>query len=92
MNQIKYLYLKWRINRDENFLLEEGIREAKKRKLEIDLGSEGTLSLDNAEGSIYLQDREDGKVNSTELVALGAQNHPKVADRYLANKKQLKSK
>jgi hypothetical protein len=90
MNIFKRLYLKYRIRKDERFLLAEGIREARRQKLEIDLESGERLTFDDAQGKIYLPAAKGGKIDVRSLIALVADNYPTITQRYLDNKKKLR--
>jgi len=76
------------VNIDENFLLYEGVRKAKKKGLEIHLGEETVLSLDNPRGKIHLPMHTEG-VDARGIIALVADDYPKTTRRYLYNKRKL---
>lgn len=90
MNIFKRLYLKYRVKKDEKFLLAEGIREARRQRLEIDLESGEKLTLNDAQGKIYLPASKGGKIDVRSLIALAAENYPAITQRYLDNKKRLR--
>lgn len=88
MNIIKKLYLKWKIQRDEQFLINKGFRKAKESGLEVNIGGDYICISEKKGGRIYLPLFERG-VDARELVELVADDYPKITKRYLTNKKRL---
>ncbi len=91
MKSCKKYWLKYQIRKYENFLLKEGIREAKKTDKNIRLGLEETLRInDNPFSSIYLPKNENGKINISPLLNIGAKNNPEEARKYIIYQEILK--
>jgi len=88
MNLLEKLYLRWKINKDEIFLITEGFKEAKRQNLEVNIGGEYISKSQVREGRIYLPPAKGG-VDSRKLIALVADNFPEITKRYLNNKKKL---
>jgi len=88
LNPIKSFYLKWRVDKDEDFLIEQGIKKANKQRLEINFGTEYRFTLEDKKGRIYLPPSENG-IDVRELVALVADDYPKITKRYISNKEKL---
>lgn len=87
----RYLWTRWQISKDEKFLLRQGVRKAMSKGLEINVGAEFISTPRNQEktGRIYLQPYDKDSVDATKLIALVADDYPKIARRYLANRKKL---
>ena len=88
MNLIKNLYLKYKTNKDENFLIAEGFRKARKQKLQVNIGGEYICEPEEKKGRIYLPPTKRG-VDSTKLIALVADDFPDIIIRYIKNRKKL---
>lgn len=89
LNPIKCLYLKWQVKKDENFLIEQGIKKAHKQRLEINFGTKYRFTLENKKGRIYLPPSENG-IDVRDLVALVADDYPKITKRYISNREKLR--
>lgn len=84
------IYLKWKVKRDERFLLQEGLRAAHESGLEVNVATEYIIDPKEKKGSLYLPPEDhQGNVDITPLIQLGARGHPKVARRWLENRKRL---
>jgi len=83
-------YLKNKVKDDQNFLLERGLEKARKKGLELKIG-EDLLTLTKSEGKIHIPILEDDRVDVKRIVALVADDYPKITERYLSNKEKLKS-
>ena len=90
-NYIKYLLIKYQIEKCENSLLQEGVKEAYRRKKNIQFGLEGKaiVNIDIFE-NIYLNQDETGKINIFPILALGIEKAPEKAERYFDYLKILK--
>lgn len=88
LNPIKCLYLKWQVKKDENFLIEQGIKKVCKQKLEINFGTEYRFNYGNKKARIYLPPSEKG-IDVRDLVALVADDYPKITKRYISNREKL---
>lgn len=86
----KRIYLRWKVRRDERFLLQEGLREAHASGLEINVATEYIIDPKEKKGGLYLPPEDNqGNVDITPLIQLGAKTHPKIARRWLENRKRL---
>lgn len=93
MNLINYsprnLYLKWKVKRDREFLLREGLRRANEQGLEIQVADEYVIDPKEKRGAIYLPPEENRRVDVIPLIQLGAEEHPEIAGRWLKNRRRL---
>ena len=88
----KYWLLKWKINRDKDFLL----KKALSRRLEINVATQLILEPTNVEngkieknGRIYLPPTEDGLINMNSLLELVKDDCPEVFNRWYDNEEKL---
>jgi hypothetical protein len=92
MKLIKKLWIKYQVRRYEKFLLKEGIKEAKNRNKNIQIGLESKLVInDDCFQRIYLPENERGQTDIAPILALGAENHPEEARKYLDYRKKLEN-
>lgn len=93
MNLINYsprnLHLRYKVKRDQNFLLREGLRRANEQGLEIQVADEYVLDPKEKKGAVYLPPEENGRVDVVPLIQLGAEEHPEIARRWLENRRRL---
>jgi len=90
MKFCKKYWLRYQIRKYENFLLKEGIKEAKKAGKNIRLGLEETLRInDDIFSSIYLPKNKKGKINISPLLHIGAKNNPEETRRYIIYQEML---
>lgn len=89
----KRMWLKYQIDRYESFLLEEGMGEAARQGINIQFGGlEGrTVINENIFERIYLPTAGEGKVDATQILELGAKNHPEEAKKYYDYQDRLES-
>ena len=87
MEFIKRIYLNYLIKKDENLLLREGLKKAKENGLELCLCQNPSCSKSKGK-EIHLPSYQ-GKIDLTNLAFIVADNYPKIAERYLANKEKL---
>jgi len=86
----KKLWLKHYIMKYEHFLLKKGIDEAYRRNENIRMGLDTRLvSNDDKFKSIYLHQNKLGQTNISPILALGAENHPEEARKYVTYGKML---
>lgn len=85
---MKYWLLKWKIHRDETFLLEKAFLKAKSEGIEINIGAEYIYTPQEKKGRIYLPPAEVG-VDGRNLLAFIVDDYPEVATRWLNNRKKL---
>jgi len=91
MKMCKKLWLKYQIRRYEYFLMEEGMREAAKRRQNIQFGHEGKAVInEDPFERIYLQQNEQGQIDISPILALGAEHHQEEARKYLIYEKMLR--
>ncbi len=91
MKSCKKIWLKYHIKKYERFLLEEGMQEAANKGKNIQFGLEGKAIIsDNPFERIYLPQNEEGRVNISPILALGAEIHQEEARRYIIYQKMLK--
>ena len=88
MNIFEKFYLKWKINRDEKFLLSEGIRKAKEKGIELKIGEDYILVPKEKTGEIHIPYYEGG-ADTRDLIAFVADDYPGITRRYLDNRKKL---
>jgi hypothetical protein len=86
----KYFYLKWRVKKDQRFLLSEGLRKAAAQGLELHIGDNEYLNVEGKEssGQLRVREYEEGP-DIREIIALVADDFPKVTRRYLDNREKL---
>ena len=85
MNFLKYLWIKYKVKKDQNFLLEQGMKKAHELGMEINLGTEELLiPQGEKKGRVYLPPAEGG-LNISPLLALAAEDFPEIAMRHLEN-------
>ena len=90
MKLCKKLWLRYQISKSEKALLEEGMQEAKERGKNIQFGLEGRAVLNrNILETIYLPQNENGQIDISSLLSLGAESLPDEARRYVLYKKML---
>lgn len=82
-----YEILKFKTERDEDFLIKKGLQEAKRKNLDILIGDK-TLSVKNPEGFISLLGSQE-KIIAVNLISLIAEQYAQVTERYLENKEFL---
>ncbi len=87
-NPVKYFFAKVMFKLDESFLLRQGVRVARERGLELNLGCQEILTPPDKKGRIYLPPVENG-VDVSQLIALVADVYPDRTRRYLHNKRIL---
>ena len=91
MKFCKKYWLKYQIRKYERFLLEEGVQEAARSKRNILIGLESKAIIsDDSTGRIYLPQNEQGQTEISRILALGAENHPEEARRYVVYQKMLR--
>ena len=93
---LKYWLLKWKINRDKDFLLKKALEKALSKRLEINLATQAILEPTNVEngkneknGRIYLPPTEDGLINANSLLELVKDDCPEVFNRWYDNEEKL---
>lgn len=89
MKSLKHYYFKWKVDRDKSFLEKKGIEKAKENKLELNIGGE-LLKLDKPKDKLEIPYFGNG-VDTRELIALVADDYPKITKRYISNKIILES-
>jgi len=90
MEICKKYWLKYQINKYGKFLLKEGIIEAKRRKKNIHIGLQGKLIVnEDPLERIYLPESDDGEIDISPIISLGAENNPKEARKYVVYSKML---
>lgn len=91
MNLIKYLYLNYTIKReikkDEDSLLEKGLKKVRENGLELCFCQNSSCS--ECKGKEIHLPSYQGKIDLTNLVSIVVDNYPEIAERYLANKEKL---
>lgn len=90
MKLCKKIMLRRYVRKYERFLLEEGIKESARRGKNIQFGLEdrAIISEDPYE-RVYLPQNEQGQTDISPILALGAENHPEEARKYLGYRKML---
>jgi|AntAceMinimDraft_17_1070374.scaffolds.fasta_scaffold38969_3 hypothetical protein len=89
MKIVNKLCLKYKIRKDEKFLLKKGFEKTKERGLEIIVGNE-RLGLENPKGEIKLP-TNNGRTDIRKIIALIADDYPEITKRYLSYTKKLKN-
>ncbi|PIN93197.1 hypothetical protein COU54_03975 [Candidatus Pacearchaeota archaeon CG10_big_fil_rev_8_21_14_0_10_31_24] len=90
-NAIKRVCLKYKIEKDRTFLLEEGFREAHRREMNVQIGLESRAVV-NADvfQNIYLKpERIEGYVDSRPILIMGMEKNPDVTRKYFIRLKML---
>ena len=92
----RYWLLKWRINRDKDFLLKKALEKALLERLEINLATQLILEPTNVKngnneknGRIYLPPTEDGLININSLLEIVKDDCPEVFNRWYDNEEKL---
>lgn len=87
----KKIWLKYHIRKLEKFLLVEGMREAAKRRKNIQIGLEckAIINEDIFE-NIYLPQNSKGQIDISPILGLGAENNLGEARKYIIYQKILK--
>ena len=90
MKLFKKIWLRYQVRKYEKFLLEEGIREARDKRQNIHFGIEDKLVINKDPFSrVYLPDNPDEGVDVSPLLAMGAENNPEEARKYIVYRKML---
>jgi len=90
MKYFKKIWLKYQVKRYERILLDEGLKKAKEEGKNIQLGIEGKLIINEDPFSrVYLPDNPDEGVDVSPLLAMGAENNPEEARKYIVYRKML---
>jgi len=84
----KKIYLRWKVNQDEVFLIKEGLRIAHENGLEINVATEYILIPSETKKQIYFPPQKGG-IDVTPLIQLGAEKYPERAERWLKNREKL---
>ena len=87
----KKIWLKYQIRKYERFLLERGMDEATSRgkNVQFGLGSKAVIN-NNPFERIYLPQNEEGKIDISPILVLGAERHQEEARRYIVYQRMLK--
>ena len=85
---LKYFFAKIELNRDETFLLKKGMERARETGLDIGLGRDDFLKLQDPKGCVNLPINEDG-VDVRSIIATVADDFPEIAKRYIENRYRL---
>ncbi len=90
MDICKKIWLKYQIDKYGKFLLEEGVEEAARRGKNIQIGLESKAIInDDIFENIYLPQNSKGHIDVSQILALGAENNPDEARRYVVYQKML---
>ena len=88
MGFLQNLLLKYKLSRDEKFLLTEGLRKAREQGLKIK-STELVLKPKTTRQKMHLYSR-GGQTDVTPLIQLVAEDYPEVTRRYLSNREKLR--
>jgi len=89
-NYLRRIYLNYKIEKLQEFLIKEGIKEAHRRTKNIQFGLEGKAIInDDVFETIHLPADEKGKINIAPLLGLASEINPEKAEEYLTYSKQL---
>jgi hypothetical protein len=89
---IQEMYWNHQSEKYRKILLKEGILEAGRRKLNLQLGIEAKfINVDNEDPleSLYLPQVEKGRIDITELVVLGAEAQPDLGEKWIYYENKL---
>lgn len=90
MDICKKIWLKYQIDKYGKFLLEKGVEEAARRGKNIQIGLESKAIInDDIFENIYLPKNSKGHIDVSQILALGAENNPDEARRYVVYQKML---